>query len=287
MMGGATMSLERVVVTGLGVVASNAHGTAAFAQALREGKSGIRFIESLKALNLRCQVGGIPEGIDAIAPRYLAEDELLTMNTNMVYAAIASIDAWNDAGLARIPAEAGEPDWDTGAIVGTGLGGVESVGAKLVPRTDAGKAGSLGSSMIEQTMCSGNSARLGGLLGLGNQVTTNSSACSTGTEAVVDSFHRIRTGQAKRMLAGGSDGASQVRVGELRRAEGRVPDVQPCAREGVASDERDGRRLRALVGRGRPAAREPLFGARSAARASTPRSWAATSTAAGSEAAGR
>ena len=203
------MSLERVVVTGLGVVASNAHGTAAFAQALREGKSGIRFIESLKALNLRCQVGGIPEGIDAIAPRYLAEDELLTMNTNMVYAAIASIDAWNDAGLARIPAEAGEPDWDTGAIVGTGLGGVESVGAKLVPRTDAGKAGSLGSSMIEQTMCSGNSARLGGLLGLGNQVTTNSSACSTGTEAVVDSFHRIRTGQAKRMLAGGSDGASK------------------------------------------------------------------------------
>jgi len=203
------VSVERVVVTGLGVVASNAHGTEAFSRALREGKSGIRFFEQLKALKLRCLVGGIPQGIDAVAPRYLAEDELRTMNTNMIYAAIASIDAWHDAGLTRISPDAGEPDWDTGAIVGTGLGGLETVGDKLVPRTDAGKASQLGSSMIEQTMCSGNSARIGGLLALGNQVTTNSSACSTGTEAVVESLHRIQAGRAKRMLAGGSDGYSK------------------------------------------------------------------------------
>jgi len=203
------VSPERVVVTGLGVVASNAHGTEAFAQALREGKSGIRFFESLKELDLRCQVGGIPEGIDAVAPRYLAEDELLTMNANMVYAAIASIDAWQDAGLARIPPDAGEPDWDTGAIVGSGLGGLETVCDKLVPRTNAGKFKLLGSSTGEQIMCSGNSARIGGLLALGNQVTTNSSACNTGTEAVVEAFHRIRGGRAKRMLAGGSDGHSK------------------------------------------------------------------------------
>jgi 3-oxoacyl-(acyl-carrier-protein) synthase len=208
MMGGP-VSVERVVVTGLGVVASNAHGTTTFGRALRDGTSGIRYFESLKALKLRCLVGGIPQGIDAIAPQYLAEDELLTMNSNMVYAAIASIDAWQDAGLARIAPEAGEPDWDSGAIIGTGLGGLETVGEKLVPRTDAGKASHLGSSMIEQTMCSGNSARIGGLLGLGNQVSTNSSACSTGTEAIVESFHRIKAGRAKRMLAGGSDGYSK------------------------------------------------------------------------------
>jgi 3-oxoacyl-(acyl-carrier-protein) synthase len=45
-------------------------------------------------------------------------------------------------------------------------------------------------------------------LALGNQVTTNSSACTTGTEAVVDAFLRIREGRAKRMLAGGSEGHS-------------------------------------------------------------------------------
>ena len=58
-------------------------------------------------------------------------------------------------------------------------------------------------------MSSGNSAKVAGLLGLGNQVSTNSSACNTGTEAVVDAYYRIREGRALRMLAGGSEGHSK------------------------------------------------------------------------------
>jgi 3-oxoacyl-(acyl-carrier-protein) synthase len=37
---------------------------------------------------------------------------------------------------------------------------------------------------VAQTMNSGVSAYLGGKLGLGNQVTTNSSACTTGAESI-------------------------------------------------------------------------------------------------------
>lgn len=203
------MDVERVVVTGLGVIASNAYGKDAFARALREGKSGIRFHGQLRDLNFACQVGGIPESLDDVVRHHLADDELLTMNTNMIYAAIAAIDAWADGGLERIAPDSDEVDWDSGAIVGTGFGGLETIGEKLVPRTDAGKVSRLGSSMVEQAMCSGNTARLAGLLALGNQVTTNSSACNTGTEAVVVAFQRIRDGRAKRMLAGGSDGHSK------------------------------------------------------------------------------
>ena len=57
-------------------------------------------------------------------------------------------------------------------------------------------------------MCSSVSARLTGFLGLGNQVTTNSSACTTGTEAVVNAWWHLRTGRAKRMMAGGAEGSS-------------------------------------------------------------------------------
>jgi 3-oxoacyl-(acyl-carrier-protein) synthase len=39
-------------------------------------------------------------------------------------------------------------------------------------------------------------------------VTSNSSACSTGNEAIIDGMLRIRMGLAKRMLVGGSEGAS-------------------------------------------------------------------------------
>jgi 3-oxoacyl-(acyl-carrier-protein) synthase len=197
-----------VVVTGLGVVAPNAHGVDAFELALREGRSGVRFHPHLAEASFGCCVGGIPEGIEEIQASYLTDEERLAMNQNMVYSAIAALDAWSDAGLARAPSD-GEADWGAGAIIGTGIGGIDTVATKLAPRVDAGKVGRLGSTMVEQIMSSGNSARVAGLLGLGNQVTTISSACNTGTEAVVDAFLRIREGRAERMLAGGSEGSSK------------------------------------------------------------------------------
>ena len=51
---------------------------------------------------------------------------------------------------------------------------------------------------------SGVSAYLGGILGLGNRVTTNSSACTTGTEAILMGYERIISGKAQRMLVGSS-----------------------------------------------------------------------------------
>jgi len=199
---------QRVVVTGLGVLAPNAHGVPEFVRALREGKSGIRFQPHLAESGFACCVGGIPEGIDEIAARYLTDEERFAMNQNMVFSAIAALDAWSDAGLARSPVD-GDVDWDAGAIIGTGIGGIDTVVAKLAPKVDTAKVGRLGSTMVEQVMSSGNSARVAGLLGLGNQVTTNSSACNTGTEAIVDAFLRIREGRAQRMLAGGSEGSSK------------------------------------------------------------------------------
>ncbi len=200
---------ERVVVTGLGVIAPNAHGKEAFSRALREGKSGIRFQEHLRDFGLACHVAGIPQGVDEIRTRYLTEEEILATSQSTTLAAIAAVDAWQDAGLARPAADSNEVDWHSGVIVGTCFGGVDVVAEKLVPMCNAGRVRRLGSTMIEQSMISSNSARIGGLLALGNQVSTNSSACSTGNEAIVEGFLRIRGGRAKRMLAGGSEGSSK------------------------------------------------------------------------------
>ncbi|MEN8788694.1 MAG: beta-ketoacyl synthase N-terminal-like domain-containing protein, partial [Flavobacteriaceae bacterium] len=58
------------------------------------------------------------------------------------------------------------------------------------------------------------SAYLGGILGAGNQVTTNSSACSTGTEGLLMAYDRINQGHAKRMLVGScSDSGPYVWAG--------------------------------------------------------------------------
>ena len=98
--------------------------------------------------------------------------------------------------------------WEAGAVIGTGIGGLDTAGERLIPLVDAGRVRRLGSTMVEQVMGSGVSARVAGLLSLGNQVTANSSACSTGTEAIIEGCRRIRAGLAERMLCGGTEGSS-------------------------------------------------------------------------------
>lgn len=199
---------NRVVVTGLGVIAPNGHGSEAFETALKKGESGIRFIPELEELKFACQVAGVPQKVDDICSRYFTGEQLLAMNSSIKYASIAAIDAWQDAGLEMPDDDSEQVDWDTGAIIGTGIGGMDTIGDKVVPLTNAGKSRRLGSTAVEQVMASAVSAKISGLLGLGNQVTTNSSACSTGTEAILDAMYRIRHGLARRMLAGGAEGAS-------------------------------------------------------------------------------
>ncbi len=202
------MTRRRVVVTGMGVVAPNGVGLEAFDAALRAGRSGIRGMPRLAELGFACTVAGVPEGTNALADAYFDPDLLLAMNANHRFGAIAAVDAWTDAGFARPDPGDDRVHWEAGAVLGTGIGGLDTVGAKLVPMTDAGKVRRLGSTMVEQVMSSGISARVSGLLALGNQVTTNSSACSTGTEAILEGAARIRAGLAERMLCGGSEGDS-------------------------------------------------------------------------------
>ncbi|HOQ59604.1 MAG TPA: beta-ketoacyl synthase N-terminal-like domain-containing protein, partial [Vicinamibacterales bacterium] len=157
---------ERVVVTGMGIVAANAHGLDAFERALREGRSGIRFQPQLAELGFGCQVAGVPEIGEETKRQYLSEDALRAANTSMTYATIAAIDCWRDAGF-ELPGDGDAVDWDAGAIIGTGIGGVDTVGGYVVPLVDAGKVRRLGSRVVEQTMASSVSALVGGLLALG------------------------------------------------------------------------------------------------------------------------
>ena len=90
--------MTRIVITGLGVLAPNGHGKQAFADALREGQSGIRHVQELADLKFACQVGGIPEVSEELKAEYFSDDKRLAMNSSMTFAGIAAIDCWKDAG---------------------------------------------------------------------------------------------------------------------------------------------------------------------------------------------
>ncbi|MBV7269048.1 beta-ketoacyl-[acyl-carrier-protein] synthase family protein [Winogradskyella luteola] len=191
---------SRVVITGMGVVAPNGVGISQFTEALKKGTSGITFHQELKDLNFSCQIGGVPNIPHELKSNYFTDLQLRGFNSSgILYGCIAGVDAWKDAGFDVNPES--DLDYDTGLIFGTGTSGVEKF-REAIYKLDDGKVKRLGSTVVLQTMASGVSAYLSGMLGLGNQVTTNSSACTTGTEGVLMGYDRIKSGKAKRMLVG-------------------------------------------------------------------------------------
>ena len=191
---------RRVVITGIGVVAPNGVGKEAFLSAIQNGVSGIKFDSQLEDLKFSCTVSGKPELSEAYIKEYFTDLELRNFNsTGILYGVIAGMQAWNDAGLSISNTE--KPDYDSGTIFGSGTSGIDKF-RESIYKIDDLQTRRLGSTVVAQTMNSGVSAFLAGKLGLGNQVTTNSSACTTGTESLLMAFERVQSGKAVRMLAG-------------------------------------------------------------------------------------
>ena len=198
---------HRVVITGMGVVAPNAVGLDNFLEAIQLGKSGITFHQKLQDLKFSCCIGGIPPISEEMKNNYLTPLQLRGFDSSgILYGCIAGMDAWKDAGF--IIDKNSPIDYDSGMVFGTGNSGIEKL-RDAIYKLDNQKVKRLGSTVVVQTMASGISAYLGGILGMGNQVTTNSSACATGTEALLMGFERIKAGKAIRMLVGScsDDGA--------------------------------------------------------------------------------
>ena len=191
---------NRVVVTGMGVCAPNGVGLYDFISSLQQGMSGIRFHQELQDLKFSCQIAGKPDFNEDHLNKYFNHLQQRGLNASgIVYGVMAGMDAWKDAGLTMASKET--PDWDSGIIFGTGILGVDKF-RESIHLIDEGNTRRLGSTSVMQTMASGISAYLGGILGCGNQVTTNSSACTTGTEGILMAYERIMAGKAIRILTG-------------------------------------------------------------------------------------
>ncbi|MCA9759429.1 MAG: beta-ketoacyl-[acyl-carrier-protein] synthase family protein [Candidatus Eisenbacteria bacterium] len=196
---------RRVVVVGIGVAAPNGIGIPEFRDALRSGSSGVRFLPELAKLGFGCQVGGVPQITEAHEEQYFTPLERKTIHASGIrYGVIAASEAWANARLPLPEGPEAEPDWESGCVFGSGVAGAEVMrdAAYLI---DEGRVKRLGSSAVTQVMASGISAYIGGRLGLGNQVMSNASACSTGTESLLLGAERIRSGAARRMICGATD----------------------------------------------------------------------------------
>src|SRR5882757_6469273 len=193
---------NRVVITGLGVVAPNGLTIPDFLYAIQNGISGIRFVPEYEDLKFNCQVSGMPEFEWEQLHNYITETSLYGLKgKGIAYGIKAALDAWMDAGN-EIVSE--DTLWETGCIFGSSVGDT-SVVKNVITRVDARESKKLGSRVVEQIMNSGVTAYISGRLGLANRVTTNSAACATGTQAILMGYEQIKHGLAKRMLVGSTE----------------------------------------------------------------------------------
>lgn len=207
---------KRIVVTGLGTVAPNGVGIEAYRAALKLGKSGISFREELKKLNFSCQIGGVPPLDEDFILQFIPESELNKLNEAMVYAILASLECARSSGvdIDWVRGSRDTPvDWETGVIIGSGIGGMDTILENLEPvmreaaEQEPGRGTSpMGTDIVPQVMSSSISVAVGKFLGAGGQTSSNSSACNTGTEAIFEAFKHIQLGYAESMYAGGAEG---------------------------------------------------------------------------------
>lgn len=199
------MEKHRVVITGMGIVAPNAANVEAFQVALLSGRSGIRFSPEMEALNLSCTLAGKAE-IPVEIPSFFQKNRFQNMSDFIQLACLAGVEAWQHASLAIPSQDDDAVDWETGILIGTGTPGVDTLAHQIVPLVNSGQARQIGGYGSLNIMGSAPGAFLSSILGTGNMSAGNSSACCTGLDAIVESYYRIRSGRAKRMLAGSAEG---------------------------------------------------------------------------------
>lgn len=193
---------RRVVITGLGVVSPNGVGVPAFLDSIRNGVSGVRFMPQYEHLHYNCQVAGHPQFEWDQLKNYISEVSFNGLKAiGIGYGVKAALDAWMDAGNII---DTDLPRWETGCVFGNSVGETEVV-KTVIDRVNAKESKKLGSRVVEQIMNSGVTAYISGRLGLGARVLTNSSACATGTQAILMGYEYIKHGMAKRMLVGSTE----------------------------------------------------------------------------------
>ena len=199
------MSKTRVVITGLGACSAIGTDINQFYKGLRKGVSGIKYYEILKQQNYRCHVGAMPQFSESEIDSFTRKYGLVKLRgTGIIYGCMSGIEAWFDAGLSLLAGKSKQADWHSACIFGTCTNGIDAIdyGIDLVDNGDVRK---MGGRTAQQAMNSGVSAYLGGIIGIGNQLTTNSSSCITGVEAALEGYYRIKQNRARIALVGSSE----------------------------------------------------------------------------------
>ena len=189
--------MRRVVITGLGIVSCLGNDRETVTDALRTGKSGIRFNQSYVDIGMKCQISGHTEVDDSNVDRKLKR--FLAQASTFGY--LSALSAIADAGLT--PEDVAHKP-RIGVLAGSG----GSSTASIVIAADAVREGGLrkvGPFTVPRTMTSTVTAAIATGLKLQGVSYAIGSACATSSHCIGHAMELIQLGKQDIVLAGGGE----------------------------------------------------------------------------------
>ena len=195
--------MNKVMITGIGMLCGCGNGKDAVWNAVKAGKSGITRITKFDPSRCTCQVAGEVKDFSAYAidGGLIDKREARHMALFSQYAVAAAVEAWRDAGFT----EENKPDMDrVGTLIGNGIGGLDVTGEnyKILFERGPERLSPLAVPELIPNEAAGNVSIALGAKGPAQVIIT---ACASSTDALGLAMDMIRAGRADIVIAGGSE----------------------------------------------------------------------------------
>jgi len=192
--------VERVVITGMGVVSPIGNNIRTFWNNLIKGESGISSIDTFDITDHKAKIAGIVRDFDA--DEILGKKEARRLDRFSQFAIAAAEQAWADSKL-----DLNHIDRERlGVYVGSGIGGIET----LIENIDALRQ--KGPRRVSPTLVPGMisnaaAAQISIKWNAMGPSMSPVSACAIGNTAIGEAFRLIRSGEVDAVFAGGTEAA--------------------------------------------------------------------------------
>ncbi|MGJ0960292.1 beta-ketoacyl-ACP synthase II [Faecalicoccus pleomorphus] len=192
--------MRRVVITGLGAVSPIGNDVNTIWNSIEQGVCGIAPITHFDTSDYKVKLAGEVKGLDMEA--YFSKRDLKFNDRFTQFARIVSKQAMIDAGFEKDPDDA----MRFGCMIGSGIGGIDTIeqASKTLEGRGPSRVSPFFIPMSLANLAAGQVAIDWGLKGSTSCVVT---ACAAASNAIGETFHRIRDGYEDVMLTGGSEAA--------------------------------------------------------------------------------
>ncbi|GED31403.1 beta-ketoacyl-ACP synthase II [Brevibacillus centrosporus] len=192
--------MEKVVITGLGVISPLGNSVDPFWDGLTKGKSGIRLIDTFDTAKQKAKIAGLIRDFDGEG--LFGRKEVRRMDRFVQFAIAAADQAWEDAGLQNAQVDRER----FGVYVGSGIGGVQTLLEQQAVLEQRGpdRVSPLLAPMMIPNMAA---AMISIKYGAHGPTMAPVTACSIGNTSIGEAFRLIKMGGADVMIAGGAEAA--------------------------------------------------------------------------------